>query len=71
MDRKEAASRIAELRNQIEENNRRYYVENAPVVSDYDFDRMLRELAELEALFPELDSPDSPTHHVEIGRAHV
>ena len=64
MDRKEAASRIAELRNQIEENNRRYYVENAPVVSDYDFDRMLRELAELEALFPELDSPDSPTHHV-------
>ena len=64
MDKQQASVRIAELRNQIEENNRRYYVDNAPVVSDYDFDRMLRELSELEALFPELDSPGSPTHHV-------
>ena len=64
MDIKEASVKIAELRRQIEENNRRYYVDNAPVVSDYDFDRMLRSLADLEAEFPELDSPDSPTHHV-------
>lgn len=64
MDIKEAAKQVAALRAQIEENNRRYYVDNAPVISDYDYDQLLYRLADLERQFPELDSPDSPTHHV-------
>lgn len=64
MTKNEAKQEILALRRQIEENNRRYYVDNAPVVSDYDFDRMLQRLGELEAQFPDLDEADSPTHHV-------
>ena len=48
----------------IEEQNRRYYDEDAPVVSDYDYDRALRELEDLEAAHPELKRPDSPTERV-------
>lgn len=64
MDIKEAAIQIDSLRQQINENNRRYYVENAPVISDYDYDQLLYRLAELERQFPQLDTPDSPTHRV-------
>ena len=64
MDIKEAAIQIDSLRRQINENNRRYYVDNAPVISDYDFDQLLYRLAELERQFPQLDTPDSPTHRV-------
>ncbi len=48
----------------IEEQNRRYYDEDSPVVSDYDYDRALRRLEDLEASHPELKRPDSPTERV-------
>lgn len=64
MDKSEARQRIEELRAVLEENSRRYYVDNAPTMSDYDFDMLMHELEGLEARFPEFDSPDSPTHRV-------
>ena len=63
-DRARAAERIARLRKSIDEHNRRYYVENAPTISDREFDALMEELARLEREFPELDDPDSPTHRV-------
>ena len=59
-----AASRIAELRQQIEEHNRRYYQEAAPTISDREYDELYRELADLEKQHPELASPHSPTQKV-------
>ncbi len=56
--------RIEELRRQLEFHNHKYYVENAPEISDFDFDRMMRELQELEAAHPEFADPDSPTARV-------
>ncbi len=64
MDFDQAKIRIGELRDLIRENDRRYYVENMPVISDYDYDMLMRELLDLEREHPQLDSPDSPTHHV-------
>lgn len=64
MDRNEAEKKIRELRDTLWENSRRYYVENAPVMSDFDYDHMMHELEDLEKQFPEFDSPDSPTHKV-------
>ncbi len=64
MDRNAAADRIGELRRILSENSRRYYVDNAPTMSDFDFDRLMHELEALEAGWPEFDSPDSPTHRV-------
>jgi DNA ligase (NAD+) len=52
------------LRAEIEAHNRRYYVLDAPTVSDAEFDRLYRELVELEAAHPGLVSPDSPTQRV-------
>jgi len=56
--------RIEELRRQLEFHNHKYYVENAPEISAFDFDRMMRELQELEAAHPEFADPDSPTARV-------
>ena len=56
--------RIQGLRRKLNEYNYRYYVENAPAVSDYDYDRMLRELYELEAQYPQYADPNSPTQRV-------
>lgn len=56
--------RIADLRAEIEEHNRRYYEDAAPTISDQDYDRLYRELADLETAHPELASPDSPTQRV-------
>lgn len=64
MTQHEAKERIEKLRSDIEYNARLYYEEDAPVISDYEYDRMFRELQELEAAFPELDSPTSPTKRV-------
>jgi DNA ligase (NAD+) len=58
------ADRAAELRRIIQEHNRRYYEEAAPTISDQEFDALMRELAEIEAQYPELQTPDSPTLHV-------
>lgn len=52
------------LREQIEDHNYRYYVLDDPQVPDSEFDRLFRELQELEARYPELVSPDSPTQRV-------
>ena len=57
-------ARIAELRQQIEDANYRYYVLDDPNLPDIDYDRLLRELQALEAEHPELASPDSPTQRV-------
>jgi DNA ligase (NAD+) len=53
-----------ELRVQIERHNRLYYIEAKPEISDYDFDRLLLRLVELERAHPELVTPDSPTQRV-------
>ncbi|MFF4550277.1 NAD-dependent DNA ligase LigA [Streptomyces sp. NPDC001406] len=60
----EARERHAQLAEQIEEHRFRYYVKDAPVVSDAEFDRLLRTLEALEAEYPELRTPDSPTQKV-------
>lgn len=56
--------RIGQLRIELEEHNRRYYVENAPSISDYDYDMLMNELIALEKAHPELVTPDSPTQRV-------
>ncbi|MBN9103474.1 MAG: NAD-dependent DNA ligase LigA [Propionibacteriaceae bacterium] len=57
-------ARHAELSDQITEHRARYYLRDAPVISDADFDALLRELTELEEAHPELRTPDSPTQQV-------
>ena len=56
--------RIMELRKELHKHNYNYYVLNAPVISDQEFDRLLRELSDLESLHPELADPNSPTQRV-------
>ncbi|MEV5984989.1 NAD-dependent DNA ligase LigA [Streptomyces sp. NPDC052051] len=60
----EAREQHAQLAEQIEEHRFRYYVKDAPVVSDAEFDRLLRSLEELEERYSELRTPDSPTQKV-------
>ena len=64
MDRQQAEKRIHELREILWENSRKYYVDNAPTMSDYDYDHLMYELADLERQFPDLVTPDSPTRKV-------
>jgi DNA ligase (NAD+) len=59
-----ARKRIAQLREQIREHDRHYYEEAAPIISDREYDRLYKELVDLEAEFPQLVSPDSPTQRV-------
>ena len=61
MDEKQ---RIEQLRRELHEHNHRYYVENQPTISDYDFDQLMNELQQLEARHPELYDPNSPTQRV-------
>ncbi len=56
--------RIEKLRRQIAYHARRYYVEDAPEISDFEYDKLYAELLALEAEHPELDDPASPTHRV-------
>jgi DNA ligase (NAD+) len=56
--------RARQLHEQLHEHNYRYYVLDDPVISDAEYDRLLRELQELEAAWPELRTPDSPTQRV-------
>ena len=56
--------RAERLRREIERHNELYHVQDAPEIPDADYDRMFRELAELEARYPELATPDSPTQRV-------
>ncbi len=64
MEEKEAAKRIRELRGEIRKHDRLYYEEAAPVISDREYDRLYRELVDLEKQFPDLVTPDSPTQRV-------
>ncbi len=57
-------ARVAELRAAIDDANYRYYVLDAPTIEDREYDRLLRELTELEAAHPDLATPDSPTQRV-------
>ncbi|MCR5277498.1 MAG: NAD-dependent DNA ligase LigA [Bacteroidales bacterium] len=75
MTHAQAEARILELREILRENNRRYYVDNAPTMSDREFDMLMHELEALETEFPDLLTPDSPTQRVgsdlETGGAGV
>ncbi len=58
------AQRIAELRRELNYHNHRYYVLDDPVISDYDYDRLMQELRQLEEERPELATPNSPTQRI-------
>lgn len=60
----EVKEQIERLRKELDRHNYNYYVLNAPEISDQEFDRMMRELQDLEAAHPEFDDPDSPTKRV-------
>jgi DNA ligase (NAD+) len=60
----EHIQRIDQLRQELHFHNYRYHVLDSPVISDYEYDRLLQELKELETKYPELISPDSPTQRV-------
>lgn len=64
MTRADAAQRIAELREQIHHHDYLYYAEAQPEVSDAEYDRLMRELRDLESRFPDLVTDDSPTQRV-------
>ena len=59
-----AVSRAAALRREIDEHNRRYYVDDTPTISDAQYDVLFRELEALESKYPELVSDESPTQKV-------
>ncbi len=63
-EKREAERRAAELRAVIRRNDRLYYAEASPEISDAEYDRLYRELEALEAAWPELAAPDSPTRAV-------
>ena len=56
--------RIIQLRNELHQHNHNYYVLNSPTISDQEFDRLLRELQDLEHAHPEVFDPNSPTQRV-------
>jgi DNA ligase (NAD+) len=64
-----ARKRAADLRCQLEHHNRLYYMLDAPVISDAEYDELFRELTELEERYPELVSSESPTQRVGIAPA--
>ncbi len=64
MNQTEIKERIKKLRQEIEEHNRRYYVLNEPVISDFEYDLLIAELAALEKKYPEFILQSSPTQQV-------
>ena len=64
MDRGEAEEEVAALREGIDYHDHRYYVRNAPVISDALYDKLFKRLQDLEDAFPKLRSPNSPTQRV-------
>jgi DNA ligase (NAD+) len=64
MDKSEAASRINFLKETVRRHNRLYYELDSPEISDAEYDRLVRELIELESRYPDLATPDSPTQKV-------
>ncbi len=67
MNEFDPAARIARLREELEHHNHRYYVLDAPEISDAEYDELFRELQVLEAAHPELSDPNSPTRRVGGG----
>ena len=64
LTREQAAARIKDLRDEIKYHEKKYYVDNEPQISDYEFDRLVKELGRLEGGFPELVTPESPTQRI-------
>ena len=64
MEKVQANIRAEELRGILNEANRKYYVDNAPTISDFEFDMLLKELESIEKMYPELITQDSPTQNV-------
>ena len=64
MKKQDAKKEIKKLREEINHHNHKYYVENNPEISDYEFDQLLKKLEKLESQFPDLITPDSPTQRV-------
>jgi DNA ligase (NAD+) len=64
INRAQAEKEIRKLREDIRDHNYRYYILDAPVVSDREWDGLLRRLEDLEAMYPDLVTPDSPTQKV-------
>ena len=64
MDFQTAQQRAQQLREQIEYYSKLYYEQDDPAISDYDFDKLMHELIDIEETYPELLTPDSPTHRV-------
>jgi DNA ligase (NAD+) len=64
MNKNEAKKQAAKLREDLHYHNYMYYVENNPVISDYEYDMLLKKLEALEKKYPELISPDSPTQRI-------
>ncbi len=64
MKLEEAKVKIKTLRGELERHNRLYYLEAKPEISDREYDRLMRELLDLEQVFPELITPDSPSRRV-------
>src|SRR5438094_5139298 len=64
MDRTKAEKIIAQLREEIRKYDRLYYQDAARIISDREYDRLYKELVDLETQFPDLRTPDSPTQHV-------
>lgn len=64
MDRKSVEQELSELREQIRYHSRKYYTEDDPEISDFEYDKLYRRLEELEAAYPELITEDSPTRRV-------
>jgi DNA ligase (NAD+) len=62
--REKDARRIETLRRTLAHHERKYYVDNDPQIADAEYDALMRELEELEALYPDLARPDSPTRRV-------
>jgi len=58
------AQEVDDLRRELNRHNRLYYIDAAPQISDLEYDKLLKRLEQLERDFPELDSPDSPSHKV-------
>jgi len=64
LDEKQGAKRVKHLRDEIRKHDRLYYDQAAPIISDREYDRLYKELVDLETQFPDLISPDSPTQRV-------
>lgn len=64
MDKTQAEARIRDLGKELNQHNYNYYVLDTPLISDFEFDKLLEELIQLERDFPELLSPESPSQRV-------